>query len=77
MVGKKKSVIVEYNVDEDKVNILEGIPDSVCPGQAKFSPCGQYVVGVGFLTETRKLGLIYCTNRPTNIFKLAGGKYGK
>ncbi|XP_044753157.1 acylamino-acid-releasing enzyme-like [Coccinella septempunctata] len=75
MVGKKKSVIAEYDVENDTVSILEGIPDNVCPGQVKFSPCGQYVIGVGYETLPRKLGLIYCTNRPTKLFKLKDGKY--
>lgn len=75
MVGKKNSVVVEYNIENDELSLLEGIPDDICPGQLKYSPCGEFIVGVGYKTETRKLGLIYCTNRPTDIFKFKDGKY--
>ncbi|RZC35335.1 acylamino-acid-releasing enzyme, partial [Asbolus verrucosus] len=70
LVGKKKSVIAEYNTEKDEVEILAGIPDDVCPAQVIYSPDGSYVVGVAYKTEPRKFGLIYCTNRPSTIFTL-------
>ncbi|KAL3268613.1 hypothetical protein HHI36_007719 [Cryptolaemus montrouzieri] len=75
MVGKKISVIAEYHIQDDLVKIVEGIPDEVCPGQVKYSQCGQYIIGVAYSTHPRKLGLIYCTNRPSVVFKLKDGKY--
>ncbi|KAK9873204.1 hypothetical protein WA026_021437 [Henosepilachna vigintioctopunctata] len=75
MVGKKNSVIAEYSIQEDTVKVLQGLPDDACPGQVKYSPCGEYVVGVAFNNTPRKLGLIYCSNRSGVIFKLKEGKY--
>lgn len=49
----------------------------MCPSQIKWSPDGSYVVGVALRTAPRKLGLIYCTNRPSAIFTLDfNGNYG-
>ncbi|XP_076266303.1 acylamino-acid-releasing enzyme-like isoform X2 [Rhynchophorus ferrugineus] len=70
LVGKRKSIIAEYNIENDTVQLLEGIPDNVCVAQAKYSPDGMYIVGVVYFIEPRKLGLIYCTNRPSSIFYL-------
>lgn len=70
LVGKKKSVLVEYDVENDSVEILKGIPDDVCVAQPKYSPDGKYIVGVAYNTEYRKLGLIYCANRDSTVFKL-------
>lgn len=57
--------------------MLEGIPKNVCPAQAIYSPDGTYIVGVGFTGTPRKLGLAWCTNRATDLFKLDfEGDYG-
>lgn len=77
LVGKKYSVLVEYNIENDAAEVLAGIPEDVCPAQPIYSPEGDYIVGIGYKTEPRKLGLIYCTNRPSAIFKLDfQGNYG-
>ncbi|EFA09948.1 acylamino-acid-releasing enzyme [Tribolium castaneum] len=70
LVGKKRSVIAEYHLEKDEVEILSGLPEDVCPAQVGYSPDGAFVVGVAYKTEPRKLGLIYCTNRPSTIFTL-------
>lgn len=77
LVGKKKSVIAEYNLEKDEVEILSGLPDDVCPAQVIYSPDGSYLVGVAYKIEPRKFGLIYCTNRPSTVFTLDfNGNYG-
>lgn len=70
LVGKKMSIIVEYDVENDQVDIINGIPEDVCPGQVIYAPDGSYLIGVAYNIEPRKLGLIYCTNRPSTIFRL-------
>ncbi|XP_023024331.2 acylamino-acid-releasing enzyme [Leptinotarsa decemlineata] len=70
LVGKKVSVIAEYNIENDTVEILKGVPDDICVAQPKYSPDGSYIIGVAYNIEPRKLGLIYCTNRTSTIFKL-------
>lgn len=78
LVGKKQSVLVQYDIETDNVEVIEGIPENVCPATPLYSPEGDYVVGVVYKTEPRKLGLIYCTNRPSAIFKVDfQGNYGE
>ncbi|KAJ2939170.1 hypothetical protein O0L34_g8482 [Tuta absoluta] len=69
-VGKHLSVIVVCRIETETFTVLEGLPDSWCPGQARFSPDGASVVGVAWETEPNRLGLIFCTNRPSYIFQL-------
>lgn len=61
---------MEYDIENDSVVILKGIPDDICVAQPKYSPDGKYVIGVAYNTEYRKLGLIYCANRDSTVFKL-------
>ncbi|XP_060528020.1 acylamino-acid-releasing enzyme-like [Cylas formicarius] len=70
LVGKKKSVIAQYDIENDSVEILDGIPDNICIAQPKYSPDGLYIAGIAYFTEPRKLGLIYCGNRASTIFTL-------
>ncbi|XP_025831069.1 acylamino-acid-releasing enzyme isoform X2 [Agrilus planipennis] len=70
LIGKKQSVIVMFDLHTEDIKILEGIPETVCPGQVTFTPDGNSIVGIALLTEPRKLGLLWCTNRPSFIFQL-------
>ncbi|XP_030750320.1 acylamino-acid-releasing enzyme-like [Sitophilus oryzae] len=70
LVGKKRSIVVQYDIEKDTAQILEGIPENVCVAKTKYSPDGSYIVGVAYFTEPRKLGLIYCSNRRSTIFQL-------
>ncbi|KAL0892730.1 hypothetical protein ABMA27_014445 [Loxostege sticticalis] len=70
LVGKHLSVIVVCRLQTETCSVLEGLPASWCPGQVRFAPDGQSVVGVAWETEPRRLGLIFCTNRPSFIFSL-------
>ncbi|KAJ8927445.1 hypothetical protein NQ314_020115 [Rhamnusium bicolor] len=67
---KKKSVLVEYNIESDTLEVLKGVPDDISVAQPKYSPDGTYIVGVAYETEPRKLGVIYCSNRLSTVFKL-------
>ncbi|XP_075973190.1 acylamino-acid-releasing enzyme-like isoform X1 [Anticarsia gemmatalis] len=69
--GKHLSVIVVCKLPEETFTVLEGLPESWCPGQVRFNPEGTGVVGVAWATEPRRLGLIFCTNRPSYIFSLS------
>ncbi|XP_063362005.1 acylamino-acid-releasing enzyme-like isoform X1 [Cydia amplana] len=70
LVGKHLSVVVVCKIDSEAFSVLEGLPESCCPGQVRFAPDGRSVVGVAWETEPRRLGLIFCTNRPSFIFDL-------
>lgn len=74
LVGKKKSVLVQYNIDKDEVELVKLTDDEItnrqCMAQPTWSPDGSYIVGLAYKTEPRKLGLIYCSNRENILFKL-------
>ncbi|XP_049869036.1 acylamino-acid-releasing enzyme-like isoform X1 [Pectinophora gossypiella] len=70
LVGKVLSVVVVCRIDTESFTVLEGLPETLCPGQVRFAPDGKSVVGVAWETEPRRLGLIFCTNRPSFIFQL-------
>lgn len=69
-VTRKEAVIVQYDRINDAFSVLEGIPEGIFPMQVRYSPDGKFIIGVGLRTIPRKLGLIYCTNRPSAIFTL-------
>ncbi|KAK5645235.1 hypothetical protein RI129_006535 [Pyrocoelia pectoralis] len=69
-VTRKEAVIVQYDRINDTFSVLEGIPEGIFPMQVTYSPNGTFIIGVGLRTIPRKLGLIYCNNRPSAIFTL-------
>lgn len=70
LVGKIQSILCEYDIENDKVTILKGLPENICVAKAKYSQDLKYIIGVAYKTEPRKLGLIYCTNRNSTLFQL-------
>ncbi|KAI4460694.1 serine peptidase s9 family member [Holotrichia oblita] len=69
-VNKIQSVIVQYDLNKDEVEILSGIPENVFPAKPSYSPDGTHIIGIAYKTHPRKLGLFYSSNRPSTIFKL-------
>nr|CAD7447321.1 unnamed protein product [Timema bartmani] len=73
LVGKHRPVVVMCDTKLETLSVLEGIPDHFSSGQVVWTPDGNGVVGVAWLHEPRRLGLIYCTNRVGYIFHLTLG----
>lgn len=55
--------------------MLEGVPESVSPGQAFWAPGDTGVVFVGWWHEPFRLGIRFCTNRRSALYyvDLTGG----
>lgn len=70
LVSKKQSVIGMYDLRDDSVHVLDGVPENVCPAQVIWAADGKHLFGIALKTEPRKLGLIYCSNRSSTIFSL-------
>jgi len=71
-------VLVVCDIKTDTIDILPNVPNDVNPASATWIPDGSGIVAVGYTITPRKLGLIYCTNRPSNIFSLTlEGQYCK
>lgn len=49
----------------------------MCPGLLLWDDNGKSLYGISTFTQPRRLGLIYCSNRRSSVFKicLEGGKY--
>ncbi|XP_065171238.1 acylamino-acid-releasing enzyme-like [Atheta coriaria] len=70
LVDKISSIVVVYDVETDEFTIPEGIPDNVCVAKPFWTADGTQIIGICLHTEPRKLGLIYCGNRPSGLFTL-------
>jgi hypothetical protein len=68
--GKHQSVVIVCDIKSETLSVLEGIPDHLSPGQVIWTPDGKGIVGVAWENRAPRLGLIYCTNRPSHIFHL-------
>uniref|UniRef100_A0A2S2QBH8 Acylamino-acid-releasing enzyme n=1 Tax=Sipha flava TaxID=143950 RepID=A0A2S2QBH8_9HEMI len=76
LVGKITPVLVICDIKADTINVLPNIPNYINPASVIWNPDGSGVVGIGYIITPRKLGLIYCTNRPSHIFSLTlDGQY--
>lgn len=51
-----------------RVDEIPGVPSGLTPGQPRFSKDGKHVVYTGWDCEPRKLGMIYCYQRPCNLY---------
>lgn len=51
-----------------RVDEIPGIPSTLTPGQPGFSKNGRHVVYTAWECEPRKLGMIYCYQRPCNLY---------
>ena len=51
-----------------KIEEIEGVSDRLTPGQPRFSKDGKHVVYTAWDCEPRKLGMIYCYQRPCNLY---------
>uniref|UniRef100_A0A3Q2QYF9 Acylamino-acid-releasing enzyme n=1 Tax=Fundulus heteroclitus TaxID=8078 RepID=A0A3Q2QYF9_FUNHE len=76
LVSKSCPVLCVMDIEGNNVSVLEGVPDSISPGQAFWAPGDTGVVFVGWWHEPFRLGLKYCPNRRSSLFyvDLTGGK---
>ena len=57
--------------DGTSVTLAAGVPAGWSPGLVR--PWAGGLVGVAYTTTPRKLGKVYCSNRPSVLFHLAEG----
>uniref|UniRef100_A0A8C4M1S5 acylaminoacyl-peptidase n=1 Tax=Equus asinus asinus TaxID=83772 RepID=A0A8C4M1S5_EQUAS len=76
MVSKSTPVLCVLDVESGNISVLEGVPESVSPGQAFWAPGDTGVVFVGWWHEPFRLGIRFCTNRRSALYyvDLIGGK---
>uniref|UniRef100_G1PSY8 Acylamino-acid-releasing enzyme N-terminal domain-containing protein n=1 Tax=Myotis lucifugus TaxID=59463 RepID=G1PSY8_MYOLU len=76
MASKSTPVLCVLDVESGNISVLEGVPESVSPGQAFWAPGDTGVVFVGWQHEPFRLGVRFCTNRRSALYyvDLTGGK---
>lgn len=78
MVGKIFPVLVICDIKTDVIDVIPNIPNEINPAMPTWIPDGSGIVAIGYKIIPRKLGLIYCTNRPSHIFSITlDGQYCK
>ncbi|XP_074537606.1 acylamino-acid-releasing enzyme [Halichoeres trimaculatus] len=70
LTNKSTPVICVVNLLCGSVSVLQGVPHDVSPGQALWAPGGQSVIFVGWYHKPFRLGLKFCSNRRSALFKL-------
>uniref|UniRef100_A0A8C9Y2M0 Acylamino-acid-releasing enzyme n=1 Tax=Sander lucioperca TaxID=283035 RepID=A0A8C9Y2M0_SANLU len=70
LTNKSVPVICVVNLQTGSVTVLQGVPPDVSPGQALWAPSSQSVFFVGWYHEPFRLGLRFCSNRRSALFKL-------
>uniref|UniRef100_G3NQV5 acylaminoacyl-peptidase n=1 Tax=Gasterosteus aculeatus aculeatus TaxID=481459 RepID=G3NQV5_GASAC len=70
LTNKSVPVVCVVNLQCGSVSVLQGVPLDVSPGQALWARGGQSVFLVGWYHEPFRLGLRFCSNRRSALFKL-------
>ncbi|XP_058498726.1 S9 family peptidase isoform X2 [Solea solea] len=70
LTNKSCPVICVANPQAGTVSVLQGVQSDISPGQALWAPGSQSVFFVGWYHEPFRLGLMFCSNRRSALFKL-------
>ncbi|XP_040909937.1 S9 family peptidase isoform X2 [Toxotes jaculatrix] len=70
LTNKSSPAICVVSLQNGGVSVLQGVPPDISPGQALWAPGGQSVFFVGWYHEPFRLGLKFCSNRRSELFKL-------
>ncbi|XP_035502195.2 S9 family peptidase [Scophthalmus maximus] len=70
LTNKSIPVICVVNLQSGTVAVLQGVLPDISPGQALWAPGSQSVLFVGWCHEPFRLGLKFCSNRRSALFKL-------
>ncbi|XP_044067566.1 S9 family peptidase isoform X2 [Siniperca chuatsi] len=70
LTNKSVPVICVVNLQSGSVSVLQGVPPDVSPGQALWAHGSQSVFFVSWYHEPFRLGLKFCSNRRSALFKL-------
>jgi len=74
LVGKSESCLVVLDLASEQpvvAKVLDGVPEGWCPALAVWWSGG--VAGVAYRSTPRRLGKVYCSNRPGVVFFLKEG----
>ncbi|KAM9344064.1 acylamino-acid-releasing enzyme isoform 2-T3 [Pholidichthys leucotaenia] len=70
LTNRSHSVLCMLDLESFTIRVLEGVPDTVSPGQALWAPSGDSLYFIGWLHKPYRLGLKFCSNRRSDLFRL-------
>ncbi|XP_028265373.1 acylamino-acid-releasing enzyme isoform X2 [Parambassis ranga] len=70
LTNRSVPVICMVDLRSGMVEVLQGVPRDISPGQALWAPGSQSVFFIGWYHEPFRLGLKFCSNRRSALFKL-------
>ncbi|KAK4586247.1 hypothetical protein RGQ29_023434 [Quercus rubra] len=77
--GKRQPALFVININSGEVQAVKGIKKSLSIGQVVWAPSTkdmhQFLVFVGWSSDTRKLGIKYCYNRPCALYAVKAPIY--
>lgn len=59
------------NLESGKVLRIPNVPKDITAGQPIFTPCGRGVVYTAWSNEPKRLGMIYCFQRPCSLYMVS------
>ncbi|XP_038150003.1 S9 family peptidase isoform X1 [Cyprinodon tularosa] len=71
LTSKSVPVLCVVDLLRGAVGVLQGVPPDVSPGQALWAPGAHSVFFVGWYHEPFRLGLKFCSNRRSALFRLS------
>uniref|UniRef100_A0A3Q2E0N8 Acylamino-acid-releasing enzyme n=1 Tax=Cyprinodon variegatus TaxID=28743 RepID=A0A3Q2E0N8_CYPVA len=71
LTSKSVPVLCVVDLLHGAVGVLQGVPPDVSPGQALWAPGAHSVFFVGWYHEPFRLGLKFCSNRRSALFRLS------
>ncbi|XP_027879618.1 acylamino-acid-releasing enzyme isoform X1 [Xiphophorus couchianus] len=71
LTSKSVPVLCVVDLHHGEIDVLQSVPQDVSPGQALWAPCSQAVFFVGWYHEPFRLGLKFCSNRRSALFRLS------
>lgn len=77
LVDKKNPAIFIFDLEKNTLNQLQGMPKDLYPQYPIFDETSEGIVFSGVRLPYFKLGLIYCLNRPMQLYHVASPVFDK
>lgn len=71
LVGKKSPGVFVFDLETNKVERVVGIPEYLFPCCPIFDQTGEGLVFHAIELKNKKLGAVFCLNRPTALYSIA------
>ena len=77
LVDKKSPAIFIFDLEKNTLNQVQGMPKDLYPQHPVFDHTNEGIVFSGVQLPFFKLGLIYCLNRPMQLYHVANPIFDK